>query len=110
MTTSRIPGFYKMDVNQRRELLEEQLNLTLEKKDTLYSNEALELEIADKMIENVIETFQLPLGLGLYFLIINKEYKLLMAVVEFYMIESARYISKFDRVATGLITVGNERI
>src|SRR5690625_2964781 len=82
MTTSRIPGFYKMDVNQRRKLLEEQLNLTLEKKDTLYSNEALDLEKADKMIENVIGTFQLPLGLGLNFLINNKEYKIPMAVEE----------------------------
>src|SRR5690625_75700 len=110
MTTSRIPGFYKMDVNQRRELLEEQLNLTLEKKDTLYSNEALDLEKADKMIENVIGTFQLPLGLGLNFLINNKEYKIPMAVEEPSIIASASYIAKLVRDAGGFKTEATERV
>src|SRR5699024_11057868 len=110
MTTSRIPGFYKMDVNQRRELLEEQLNLTLEKKDTLYSNEELDLEKADKMIENLIGTFQLPISLGLNFLINNKEYKIPMAVEEPSIIASASYIAKLVRDAGGFKTEATERV
>ncbi|HLR59991.1 MAG TPA: hydroxymethylglutaryl-CoA reductase, degradative [Pseudogracilibacillus sp.] len=110
MTTSRIPGFYKMDVKERRQLLDEQLDLTTEKKNTLYSNEALDLEIADKMIENVIGTFQLPLGLGLNFLINDKEYKIPMAVEEPSIIASASYIAKIVRDAGGFKTEATDRV
>lgn len=110
MATSRIPGFYKMDVKERRELLDQQLNLTTEKKATLYTNEALDLETADKMIENVIGTFQLPLGLGLNFLINDKEYKIPMAVEEPSIIASASYIAKIVRDAGGFKTEATERV
>src|SRR5699024_6144340 len=104
MTSSRILCLSWMLVNELRQLLEEELNLTSEEKDTLYSNEALDLEKADKMIENVIGTFQLPLGLGLNFLINNKEYKIPMAVEEPSIIASASYIAKLVRDAGGFKT------
>ncbi len=110
MATSRIPGFYKMDVKERRELLDQQLNLTTEKKEILYTNEALDLETADKMIENVIGTFQLPLGLGLNFLINDKEYKIPMAVEEPSIIASASYIAKIVRDAGGFKTKATDRV
>ncbi len=110
MSTSRIPGFYKMEINERRNLLENQLNLSKEKKDTLYTNEALNLETADKMIENVIGTFQLPLGLGLNFLINDKEYKIPMAVEEPSIIASASYIARIVRDAGGFKTEATDRV
>lgn len=110
MSTSRIPGFYKMDVKERRELIEQQLNLSNEKKEVLYTNEALDLETANKMIENVIGTFQLPLGLGLNFLINDKEYKIPMAVEEPSIIASASYIAKIVRDAGGFKTEATDRV
>lgn len=110
MSTSRIPGFYKMEINERRNLLEKHLNLSKEKKDTLYTNEALNLETADKMIENVIGTFQLPLGLGLNFLINDKEYKIPMAVEEPSIIASASYIARIVRDAGGFKTEATDRV
>lgn len=110
MTTSRIPGFYKMEVEERRQFLDKQLNLTDENKNTLYTNEALDLETADKMIENVIGTFQLPLGLGLNFLINDKEYKIPMAVEEPSIIASASYIAKIVREAGGFKTEATDRV
>src|SRR5699024_11733684 len=65
---------------------------------------------ADKMIENVIGTFQLPLGLGLNFLINNKEYKIPMAVEEPSIIASASYIAKLVRDAGGFKTEATERV
>src|SRR5699024_9448000 len=91
-------------------LLENQLNLSKEKKDTLYTNEALNLETADKMIENVIGTFQLPLGLGLNFLINDKEYKIPMAVEEPSIIASASYIARIVRDAGGFKTEATDRV
>src|SRR5699024_522266 len=71
---------------------------------------ALDLEKADKMIENVIGTFQLPLGLGLNFLINNKEYKIPMAVEEPSIIASASYIAKLVRDAGGFKSEVTERV
>src|SRR5690625_3182160 len=62
------------------------------------------------MIENVIVTFQLPLGLGLNFLINNKEYKIPMAVEEPSIIASASYIAKLVRDAGGFKTEATERV
>lgn len=110
MKNSRIPGFYKMDVEERRELIKSKFNLDIANQETLFSNEALSLETADKMIENVIGTFQLPLGLGLNFLINEKEYIVPMAVEEPSIIASASFIAKVVRDAGGFKTTATERV
>src|SRR5690625_6099725 len=75
MKTSRIPGFYKLSVDERRDLLTKMNSLTEEEKELFYSNATLPVNIADNMIENVVGTFSLPLGLGLNFLVNGKEYR-----------------------------------
>ncbi|PAV28183.1 hydroxymethylglutaryl-CoA reductase, degradative [Virgibacillus profundi] len=110
MNTSRIPGFYNMTVEERRELLMDMHTFTEEEKAHFFSGEALPAETADKMIENVIGTFPLPLGLGLNFLINGKEYKVPMAVEEPSVVASASYIAKMVREAGGFTTEATERV
>ena len=62
------------------------------------------------MIENVIGTFSLPLGLGLNFLIDGKDYVVPMAVEEPSIVASASYIAKIVREAGGFKTEATERI
>ncbi|OZU87502.1 hydroxymethylglutaryl-CoA reductase, degradative [Virgibacillus indicus] len=109
MKTSRIPGFYKMTVEARRELLEEMHSFSNDDKEIL-SKEALSTETADKMIENVIGTFSLPLGLGLNFLINGKEYVVPMAVEEPSIVASASYIAKIVRESGGFTAEATERV
>ena len=108
--SSRIPGFYKMTIAERKQYLADLLNLSEE--DVRQLNDAVSLpeEIADKMIENVIGTFSLPLGLGLNFLIDGKDYVVPMAVEEPSIIASASYIAKIVREAGGFKTEATERI
>ncbi|WP_164670728.1 hydroxymethylglutaryl-CoA reductase, degradative [Virgibacillus doumboii] len=110
METSRIPNFYNMSVEERRHLLTEMDSFTGEEADYLYSKEPLPTETADKMIENVIGTFPLPLGLGLNFLINGKEYVVPMAIEEPSVVASASHIAKIVRNAGGFSTEATDRV
>lgn len=110
MKSSRIPGFYKKTVKERRELLSQALELSEEDVQVLSSNEALPIETADKMIENVVGTFPLPLGLGLNFLINGKDYIVPMVVEEPSIVASASHIAKIVRDAGGFTTEAPERM
>lgn len=108
--SSRIPGFYKKSVTERKNQITEMYQLTDEEQAVLFEENALPEGIADKMIENVIGTFSLPLGLGLNFLIDGKDYVVPMAVEEPSIVASASYIAKIVRDAGGFTTETTERI
>ncbi|WBX81088.1 hydroxymethylglutaryl-CoA reductase, degradative [Virgibacillus salarius] len=110
METSRIPSFYKKSVEERRDLLRDMHGLTDQDINTLAEKEALSPDTADKMIENVIGTFPLPLGLGLNFLINGKEYVVPMAIEEPSVVASASHIGKVVREAGGFTTEATDRV
>lgn len=110
MNTSRIPGFYNKTVEERRELLKEIHAFSDEENADLSSTVPLSTETADKMIENVIGTYPLPLGLGLNFLINKKEYSVPMAIEEPSVVASASYIAKIVRNAGGFTTEATDRV
>src|SRR5690625_426323 len=110
MKTSRIPGFYKLSVEERRELLAKMNSFTEEERKYFFSDANLPVETADKMIENVVGTYSLPLGLGLNFLVNVKEYTVPMAVEEASIVASASYIAKIVRDAGGFEATATERV
>ncbi len=110
MKTSRIPGFYNMTVEERRALVAKMHTFSDEEMNDLFSTEPLPVETADKMIENVVGTFPLPLGLGLNFLINGKEYVVPMAIEEPSVVASASYIAKIVREAGGFTTEATDRV
>ncbi|RDW14977.1 hydroxymethylglutaryl-CoA reductase, degradative [Oceanobacillus chungangensis] len=110
MKTSRIPGFYKMTVNERQDLIKELHPFSKQEEDEFFSSVPLAIDTADNMIENVIGTFQLPLGLGLNFLINGKDYVVPMAIEEASVVASASHIAKIVRQAGGFTTEATERV
>ena len=108
--SSRIPGFYKMTVEDRKQYIIDLFNLTEEEANQLLNPISLPEETADNMIENVIGTFALPMGLGLNFKINEKDYVVPMVVEEPSIIASASYIAKIVRDAGGFTTEATERI
>src|SRR5690625_3228008 len=108
--TSRIPGFYKMSVEERKDKLNDLFDLTVEDQAILFGNNSLPEGIADKMIENVIGTFSLPLGLGLIFLIDGKDYIIPKAIEVTSIVASENYIDKIVRETRGFKTEDTERI
>ena len=109
MKTSRIPGFYKMSVLERKKMISEIHDLS-DKEYHLFDGNALSVDTANNMIENVVGTYSLPLGLGLNFLINGKDYTIPMAVEEASVVASASYIAKIVRDAGGFITEATDRV
>src|SRR5690625_1210865 len=107
--TSRIPGFYNMSIDEKRQQIIKSAQLDDEAATTLSNDISLPQDIADKMIENVIGTFSLPLGVGLNFLINDKEYIVPMAVEEPSIVASASYMARIVREAGGFRTEASER-
>ncbi|MDD3494174.1 MAG: 3-hydroxy-3-methylglutaryl-CoA reductase, partial [Candidatus Thermoplasmatota archaeon] len=67
--TSRIPGFYRLPVEERIAKVAAFAGLTEEEEALLRSLDGLERETADRMIENVIGALQVPMGVATNFLI-----------------------------------------
>src|SRR5699024_2836645 len=99
-----------MTVEERRALVAKMYGLSGEEKNDLFSAEPLPVGTADKMIENVVGSFPLPLGLGLNFLINGKEYAIPMAIEEPSVVASASYIAKIVREAGGFTTEATDRL
>ncbi|MCD6573866.1 MAG: 3-hydroxy-3-methylglutaryl-CoA reductase, partial [Thermoplasmata archaeon] len=80
MKSSRIPGFYKMPIEERVRIVKEFAGLSDEEEKLLLSFHALPAEIADRMVENVVSSMQLPLGIATNFIINGKEMLVPMAI------------------------------
>ncbi len=103
MPSSRIPGFYKMSVQERLEQVAKFADLNDEDKKLLLEK-GLSLDIADRMIENVIGTFELPLGIATNFLIDGKDYLIPMAIEEASVVAAASNAAKMAREGGGFVT------
>lgn len=83
MDKSRLPNFYKYSVSERLRLLYERQVISEESYHSLMDGVAtLDVESADRMVENVVGVFGLPMGLGLNFVINDKPYIVPLVVEE----------------------------
>ena len=82
MKGSRIPGFYRLDVEARHAELKARFGLDDADLAVLADGAALTTERADKMVENCVGVFGLPVGLGLNFEINGRDYAVPMVVEE----------------------------
>jgi hydroxymethylglutaryl-CoA reductase len=94
--SSSISGFYKLNPKERLALVKEFAGLSDEECALLQNTGSLPLEMADRMIENVVGAFPLPLGIGVNFLINGKDYLIPMAIEEPSVVAPRRW---FERAA-----------
>ena len=103
--SSRISGFYKLPVTERLEKVAEFVGLTDEERKTFIRDGKIALgidaEIADRMIENVIGIFELPLGIATNFLINGKDYLVPMVIEESSVVAAASNAARIARVKGG---------
>ena len=74
MKSNQYSGFHKLTLEQRAAEVAEFSGLTEEEIGRLTKPGALHNDVADHVIENVIGTYQLPVGVAMNFLINGKEY------------------------------------
>jgi len=100
--TSRIPGFYKLPPSERLKAVAEQSGLGQE--DASQIQAGLDLNQADKMVENVIGVFQVPLGIATNFIIDGREVLIPMATEEPSVIAAASNAARMARASGGFLT------
>lgn len=91
---SRIPGFYKLSVAERREEVAKLTGLTEQDVAALASHGELDEVAADRMIENVIGTMSLPVGVATNFVIDGKPYLIPFCVEESSIVAAASNMAK----------------
>ncbi|MES1954259.1 3-hydroxy-3-methylglutaryl-coenzyme A reductase [Salinisphaera hydrothermalis EPR70] len=102
MSHSRIPQFYKFSVADRlRALLERDVISETEYDMLVDGTHLLDADKADRLIENVIGAFGLPMGLGLNFQINDRDYLIPMVVEEPSIIAAVSSAAKLVRRAGG---------
>ena len=72
---SEISGFYKLPIKKRLKIIRKFANLTKDEVKSLRKCGALDLYTANNMIENVIGTMHLPLGVATNFTINGRDRK-----------------------------------
>jgi len=108
--TSQISGFYKLSVKERAQIVKDFAGLTDEEVAVLQSTGSLGLDLADRMIENVVGAIPFPLGIAVNFLINGRDYLIPMAIEEPSVVAAASYAAKMAREKGGFFTSSTEPI
>lgn len=106
--SSRLSGYYQKSVKERVAILAEWARLSPE--ETAALDQALSLAQADKLIENVVGRFSLPLAIGANFLINGRDYLIPMAVEEPSIMAAVSYAARLARSGGGFFTGSTEPV
>ena len=109
MTDSAIPRFFEKSRKERLEIIKDIANLSDDDLNTLrHTDGGISFEKADKMVENAIGVFSLPLGIATNFKINGKDYLVPMVIEEPSVIAAASKGAKVARVKGGFSVTTEE--
>ena len=100
--SSMVSGFYKLPVEKRINFVKDFADLS-DDDEKIFSS-CLNMETADRMVENVLGTFELPLGVAVNFVVNGKDYLIPMATEESSVIAAASNAAKIARIKGGFTT------
>src|SRR5512140_2866181 len=108
--SSRIAGFHKLRFDERISQIGRLFKLSNEEVSALRGEGSLSQELANKMIENAVGTFSLPLGLGLNMQMNRRDYIVPMAVEEPSVVAAVASAAKTVREAGGFEADADESV
>ena len=109
-SSSEAPGFYKKKPSERLDFVKKFADLSDEETKSISGYGALGKETANRMIENVVGTFPLPLGIAANFMVNKKEYMVPMALEEPSVVAAATHMAKGTRKTGGINADSDEPI
>jgi len=108
--SSRLKGFYKLSVPERRSLLADIAGLDDQMVGAWASVGELSEEVADRMIENVIGTYSLPIGVATNFIIDGEHYLIPFVVEEASVVAAASNMAKRCHSKGGFVSDNDEPV
>ena len=100
--SSRISGFYKKPIEERVSITAVKADLTQEEVELLGTGGGLSLEVAERMIENVVGTIAYPLGVAVNFRINGRDLLVPMAIEEPSVVAAASNMARLMRGGGGI--------
>ena len=99
--TSRLPGFYKVTVQERRAIVGDVTGAEPREIETALDQGGIDAETADKFVENVLGTYALPFGVALNVRINGHDHVVPMVVEEPSVVAAASNAAKMIRQGGG---------
>lgn len=104
MSTTRIPGFFRLSPKERFDIVTEGRGLTETEAAHLSGNQALSMDLADSMIENVVGQIGIPIGIAANFKVNGKDTFIPMATEEPSVVAAASNAAKATYEHGGFFT------
>jgi len=101
--TSRLPGFYKVTVQERRALVGDATGADPADIERALDGGGLDAETADKFVENVLGTYALPYGVALNVRVNGRDHVVPMVIEEPSVVAAASNAAKMARAGGGFI-------
>jgi hydroxymethylglutaryl-CoA reductase len=110
MSGSRLPGFYKLSVAERRALVAERSGVELDTLCAALEAGGIDVTTADKLVENVLGTYALPFGVALNVQVNGVDRLVPMVVEEPSVIAAASNAARMVRHAGGFTAEMSEAL
>ena len=104
MPSSRIPGFYRLTRSERRERVADWAELDQATRAALADERGLDPALAERMIENVVGVYGLPLAVVTNFLVDGQDRLVPMAVEEPSVVAGLSFAARLVREGGGFWT------
>ncbi len=108
--SSELSGFYKLPVADRVRVVKEFAGLNDEEASLLQKPGALGLDVANRMVENLVGVMPVPLGVAVNFLINGRDLVVPMAIEEPSVIAAASNAAKMSRAKGGFQATSTDPI
>ncbi|MER7113531.1 hydroxymethylglutaryl-CoA reductase, degradative [Saccharomonospora azurea] len=102
--TSRISGFRDLSVEARRAAVAETADIAPESLTVLDPDQGLRVDLADRLVENVVGVMGLPVGIATNFVVNGRELLVPMATEEASVVAAASNAARIARVHGGFFT------
>ncbi len=102
--SSLVSGFYKLSPEKRLRIVRDFAGLSDEECALIGNTGSLSMDLADRMIENIVGAIPVPLGIAVNFLINKRDYLIPMAIEEPSVVAAASYAGKMTREGGGFHT------
>ena len=106
--SSRFPGFFQLTPQERVQRVQSFATLSDEELAVLGDESGLSLDRAERMIENVVGVYGLPLGIATNFNINGRDYLVPMAIEEPSVVAGLSYAARLVRQGGGFHTSSDE--
>ncbi len=98
---SRIPGFYRLSIHERRALVAERSGVPVAELEAALHGGGMDPDKADKVVENVLGTYGLPFGVALNVRVNGRDHLVPMVVEEPSVIAAASNAARMVRASGG---------